>query len=252
MDLKSPDVVIPAYNGSEVISNCIDSVSEILPDSRIIVVDDFSLDDTLEKVRSTHPMVEVLENSENIGFGQTCNAGISHSSSEWVLILNQDATIEKFNFSKIVGIASDPRVDIIGGQILDNNNSRQDNIGRLPNLPMLYLHWPLLPLRFIGFNSASLYENDHGKYAQTLQVPWITGSCLLLRRKSFEKYGGFDSRFFLYVEEFELANRVRNFGNKIIFEPTLISRHENRSGGQITSKAIFHTLRGQRIFITFC
>tara|TARA_Y100001960_G_scaffold333443_1_gene438600 strand:+ start:466 stop:1380 length:915 start_codon:yes stop_codon:yes gene_type:complete len=250
VSFESPDVVIPAYNGAKIISSSISSVLDILPDSNIIVVDDFSQDETFDHVSRNHPEVQLVKNDSNIGFGQTCNAGISHTNSEWVLILNQDACLLSLDIKEISNILSDPDVDIVGGKILDNSQHLQLNIGKRPKLPRLFLHWPFLPIRYAGIDVANLYDNDSSKYTKSHSVPWISGACLLIRRESFIQSNGFDSRYFLYVEELEYANRIGKSGGKIFFEPSMVASHSDRSGGPITSKAVFHTLRGQRIFVS--
>ena len=87
------EVVIPAFNGEDLIKDCISSVAAALPDSRITVVNDCSSDRTSEIVSKEFPNVNIINNEGNIGFGQSCNVGSFQSDRDWVLLLNQDANL---------------------------------------------------------------------------------------------------------------------------------------------------------------
>jgi len=244
------EVVIPAFNGETMISDCISSVMEILPDSRITVVNDFSSDSTARIVSEDFPSVNLISNESNLGFGQSCNIGAFQSNCDWVLLLNQDAILRKINLENIGDITANDKVSVIGGKTEYRNGTLLHNIGFHPTLLRLLFFWPTLPLRFLGLNFGGLYETSPSLYINRSEVEWITGSCLFVRRDLFELQGGFDERFFIYVEEVEHAHRTKKEGFKIIFEPTIISMHENRSGIGMSPFSVYQTIRGQRIFIS--
>jgi len=243
------EVVIPAFNGQDLISDCLSSVMKRLPGTRITVVNDKSSDLTAKIVSEDFPSVKIIHNGSNIGFGQSCNIGAFQSKSEWVLLLNQDAILHNIDLDLVRAITSESDVAVIGGRTEYQNGALLPNIGLFPSLSRFLIYWPTLPLRFLGINIGGLYETNPLLYSETADVQWITGSCLIVRRDLFEQQGGFDKKYFIYVEEVEHAYRSIKSGYRVVFEPSIVSMHENRSGLGMSSFAVFQTIRGQRIFI---
>ncbi len=243
------EVVIPAFNGEDLIKDCINSVTSALPDSRITVVNDCSSDMTSEIVSKEFPKVNIINNERNIGFGQSCNVGTFQSDRDWVLLLNQDANLINFDIDRVNELTQKKDVAVIGGRTEYRNGDLLPNIGLYPSIIRILLFWPSLPLRFIGLNTGSLYSNNLSDYESCSDVEWITGSCLLVRRDLFQDHGGFDKKFFIYVEEVDHAMRVQKNGYRVIFDPSIISMHENRAGIGLNSFSVFQTIRGQRIFL---
>ncbi|MBL7109860.1 MAG: glycosyltransferase, partial [Candidatus Marinimicrobia bacterium] len=84
-------VIIPHYNGMDILSECLDSISKsTYSNIEIIVVDNNSADDSVQQLKEKYPSIKLLESAENLGFAGGCNLGVSHSSGKYCVILNND------------------------------------------------------------------------------------------------------------------------------------------------------------------
>src|SRR5690348_7797556 len=88
------DVVIPNWNGSHWLQQCLPSLfAQTFRDFEVIVVDNGSTDDSLDWVRAQFPQVHIIRNKQNLGFGAATNQGITATSSPFVATLNNDTQV---------------------------------------------------------------------------------------------------------------------------------------------------------------
>ena len=92
---KKISIVIVSYNVSQLLDECLQSVARALEgvDGEVYVVDNHSVDDTLEMLRQRHPEVHVIANEQNVGFARANNQAIRMSTAEYVLLLNPDTVV---------------------------------------------------------------------------------------------------------------------------------------------------------------
>jgi hypothetical protein len=204
MDLS---VIIVTYNSAPTISNCLHSVrqQEGVP-FEILVVDNASADDTVQRVRALGAGIELLANPRNIGFGRACNQGAAASKGKILFLLNPDAQIQGTDALASIAEAfqENPRWGIAGTRIV-RPDGRVEKFGE-PNYPgERHFHCD--------------FSHLPGKLA------WVLGASMGLRREVFFAVDGFDPGFFLYSEETDLCLRVRQAGWEIGFLPQVTVRH---------------------------
>jgi hypothetical protein len=185
----------------------------------VIVVDNDSGDDSEQRVRSAYPQVRWIQMGYNAGFSRANNEGIRCSEGTAVLLLNSD-TLAKGN---AVGDCYRMLVDSIyvacGVQLLNSDGSPQISGNYFMKGGLNYL----LPLPFLGGWVKSfagffgVARPNVPEASGTVEVDWVNGAFLMVKRSAFLKAGLMDEDFFLYAEEIEWCGRLRKVGQLCIY-----------------------------------
>lgn len=166
------------------------------------------------------PHVTVLDPRGNVGFGQGVNAGAAKGRGELILLLNPDVRLRpdglKALFSSMIG-------DVVAatGTLLNDDGSVQRNTG--PRLTLA-----TMALEYLLGRDTRFPPTDHRR-----QVEVMTGALLVVRREAFEKVGGFDAAFPLYVEDVVLSDALRELG-ELVQIPDVVGSH---TGGASAASA---------------
>ena len=209
-------IIIVNYNGLKYLKKCFDSIYDKLYNIsfEIIVVDNNSSDESCQFIKENYNKVILIESKENLGFGKANNLGVQIANSETVLLLNND-TILLSRIDEVVKLLNS-RQDIGAVTInMLNGEGRYTNAtGRFPTplrlLKISFLTEKRKEFKTGIFNEAKIYEAD-----------WITGAFMMLRKADYQKVGGFDSDYFMYVEDVDICKKLADIGKKCIFIPHL-------------------------------
>lgn len=219
-------ISIVTYNGVGKIEPCLQSLhAQTFTDYEVIVVDNASTDGTVATVTNTAPEAKIIQLHENVGFGAGHNIAINASTSPYVLVLNQDVTLEPNALQRLVQAADQSRAAVTGPLLLRPKPLPQDPIVDTAGLKKR-LWWavqdrgsskPLsLPLKRSGF------------------VWGISGACALLSREALQRVSYaqptgkneyFDESFFMYKEDVDLCARFRKRGLKAWYEADAVGYH---------------------------
>ncbi len=233
MDEQFPLVycVILNLNGRALLLETLDSVLQMTyPRFRIVVADNGSTDGSLEAVRESHPRVEVLENGQNLGFGEGNNAGIRYAlqrGAEWVFLLNNDIIVDGELLSELMQVGvSDQRTGML--------------------CPKIYYASEPEKLWYAGgkvnfwtgqVSHRGIREIDRGQYSTVEETEYITGCAMLIRRNALDVVGMFDPVYFpIYAEDADLSTRFRRVGFRLVYVPSgkLWHKVSAFSGGGLT------------------
>lgn len=229
-------VVIVSYNVRDLLGQCLESVYQTVEDRtvEVIVVDNGSRDGTVETVAARFPEVRLLANSGNPGFGAANNQAFSLASGRALLYLNPDAELRPGALSAMLDyLDAHPDVAVVGPRTFYPNGAGQSTRRRFPTpLTALVESTRLQRLGWIQGPLARYYVADRSD-SEEQDVDWLVGACLMVRRSVMESVGGFDERFFMYSEELDLCQRIRQRGWRIVYLPNAeIIHHEGRSSEQ--------------------
>jgi GT2 family glycosyltransferase len=219
----SIDAVVVSYNSRETLRACVEPLAAI-PGVGVIVVDNASPDASLETVADLP--VLALEAGGNLGFGAGCNLGMAAGKAELVLFINPDARIARADLDRLVAVlAAEPEVGLVGPRLLDEEGELMLSLRRYQRVgstwaQALFLHH-LLPRA--GW--ANEIDRAPGAYERAAYPEWISGACMLARRKALEQIEGFDPGFFLYCEDMDLCARLRDAGWRVRYEPGAVASH---------------------------
>ena len=186
----------------------------------IIVVDNDSQDDAKEIVLQKYPSVAWIEMGYNAGFARANNAGMRIAIGDFVLILNADTIITDNAICQSAALLK-ARPDAVGGgvQLLNTDGSTQISgahfiTGGLNTLlPLPYLG---RLVRYLGYRFKSTIPSVQ-QVSRDVEVDWVVGAYILVKKNVLDKSGLFDEDFFMYAEEIEWCARLRKQGKLILF-----------------------------------
>jgi GT2 family glycosyltransferase len=202
--LPSVSVIVVTYNSSAVLADCLSSISRHLISPEIVVVDNGSSDDTVD-IATSHPGTRVVEGQVNIGFGAGVNVGAKAATQPLLLVMNPDATVLAVNGASFESLTDAPTV---GVRACRRDGPRRD---RYPIFPAWSWRAELNWWMFAWFVLPKELSMRRPR-ARAGRARWISGAAFVVRREEFLSLGGFDERFFLYLEDFDLSRSYRMHG----------------------------------------
>ncbi len=218
-------LMILNLNGNQWLPPLFNSIrSNGYQDVRIYLVDNGSIDGSIESTLGNHPDVTVIRMPENLGYGMAYNLAMPRAfldGCEWVIWANNDILLEPGCLLELTrAVQSDPRIGVAGPAFLSWNRDE-------PNYYMEGKHPELIP----AMKARSPIPVD---------VDWVEGSLLMVSRRTVKKVGPLDPRFFAFWEEAEFCRRVRYSGMRVVMVPSAQARHY---GGMSFSKESRRVLR---------
>jgi GT2 family glycosyltransferase len=217
-------VVVVSYNSRERLRACVAGLAG-RPGIEVVVVDNASPDRGLEAVADLP--VTALQLDRNGGFAHGCNVGWRTRKGDYVLFLNPDATIEEADVRRLASVLdADPRVAAVGPRILHSTGELDFSQRRFPRLRSTYAQAFFLHRIFPRALWADETVRREEAYERPGSPEWISGACMLVRRRALEELGGLDEGFFLYCEDTDLCKRLWDAGHGVRFEPDATAVHE--------------------------
>jgi GT2 family glycosyltransferase len=210
-------VIIVNRNTADLLLTCLEHIlrSNLDEKPEVLVVDNGSSDDSVGRVKSAHKSVVVLEAGGNLGFAAANNLAAKRARGEFLLLVNTDALLERDCARTLLDLMkTDPRIGMAGPQLLNADGSPQTSFEAVPTLVTETLNRSLLkrlfPKRFPGKRLA---------VQEAISVEALIGAVIMLRSESFEALDGFDEDYFFFLEETDLAVRMRQAGWKVMHHP---------------------------------
>jgi GT2 family glycosyltransferase len=243
------DVVIVNWNSGVQLRACIDSIAHHGAGlvGKTIIVDNGSIDGS-DLVADSRPGVSLIRAGENLGFGRACNRGASHARSEFLLFLNPDAALQANTLQTAMDFMTDPvnsAIAICGVQLKDDSGHVARSCTRFPRELGLVAHAVGLT-RLVPRWGYFMADWSH---AETREVDHVIGAFFLVRRRVFEQIGGFDERFFLYLEDLDFSYRARKVGFRSVY---LAGTQAFHAGGgtskQVKARRLFYSLRSRLLY----
>lgn len=224
MCVSLPDVavVVVTYNSAEDLESCLLSVLAECP-AEVIVADNASLDTSVEIAHKLG--VTVSEAARNEGYGAAANRGVRLTTAPIVLILNPDVVIEPGTLQALSAhLAARPDVGVVGPQLRNPDGSIQQSCRVFPKVPTAAAHG-FLGLFWKDNPISSRYTMANWNHDTQRDVDWVSGAAIALRRSAWAEVSGFDTGYFMYVEDVDLCWRVRQSGWRVTYEPTAVATH---------------------------
>ena len=217
-------IIIPHWNGIEILSECINSLQKTEFDSfEIIVCDNASTDGSQQWLKENHNHIVLIENQKNYGYAGGCNRGADIAKGEYLVFLNND-TIHDPNWLKSLfdRIKSEDTIAAVQPKILNYFNKDVFDYAGAAGGFMDILCYPFARGRLFFKN-----ERDEGQYDSASSCFWASGTAIMVRRDLFIEAGKFDEIFFAHMEEIDLCWRLHAMGYEIWVEPMSKIFHKN-------------------------
>lgn len=226
-------IIIPNYNGARFLPGCLNSLrAQTYTDYSVIVVDNGSCDDSLSLLETAYPEVRILRSSRNCGFSAAANAGIARASTPYVMLLNNDTRLECGCLEQLVcAVERHPHVFSVGAHIL-----RMDAPSLTDTCGDYYSLFGYAFCRGQGL-PASL--------AQNCEVFTNCACATVYRTAPLRRLGGFDPRFFAYLEDVDLGFRARRTGLRSIScsSARVLHHGSGTTGAHYTPFKVYHSAR---------
>ena len=215
-------IIIPNLNGSQLLPACLKSLLVSIAKIRqskfeIILVDNASTDNSISLAQKIYPKIKIIKNKNNRGFATAVNQGINQTQHSYVVVCNNDITVKPNYFSLMQkNIKTHPQITAFVGTILNKTGDRIESTG----------------LRFNYSGKCTHLKRPYRN--QKPQLIWGAAAALVVYHKqTLKKLDLFDSHFFAYEEDVDLALRLHNSGYKTLWIPQAISYH---IGGATSSR----------------
>jgi hypothetical protein len=217
------DVIIVNYNSTHQLLRCLESFAGERAMGRVrVIVHSNSENNGTGFIEKKFPEVTVRHNHRNLGFAGAVNKALAESNAPYTTLLNPDTLVLGSFFEDVLSYMERNRdIGIIGPTILNADGSIQGSARSFPTpLTGLFGRGSLLT-RLFPKNRISqaniLTDRSNGK--SPVEVDWVSGACMVIRREAIDQVGPLDERFFLYWEDADWCMRMHQKGWKVIYFP---------------------------------
>ncbi|MCA9421781.1 MAG: glycosyltransferase [Nitrospira sp.] len=217
-------IIIPVFNKMDLTRQCLMHLVKVTTgiSYEVVIVDNDSSDGTGEFLDTLGGDVQILRNSTNLGFAKACNQGARAARGKHLVFLNND-TIPRDGWLQalIEEVDTHSDVDVVGSKLLYPDNTIQ-------HAGAVISRQHLTPYHLFQGVPESLPAANTRKELQA-----VTAACMLVRKETFEKAGGFDEGFVNGFEDIDFCLKVRQMGRKVVYQPKSCLYHlESQSPGR--------------------
>lgn len=207
-------IVIPNYNGKHFMEPCLASLKEqTCQDFQILVVDNASEDGSIPYMKEHYPEINVIALDKNYGFSKAVNVGIRHSHTPYVILLNNDTTVDPHYVEEMLkAISRSPRIFSVSSKMIQMYHPELiDSAGDLYTV--------------IGWGVCRGTGRPVEKYTKPDEIFTACAGAAIYRRSAFKKIGYFDESHFAYLEDIDIGYRAKIYGYKNMYCPTALVYH---------------------------
>lgn len=247
---KDLSVVIVNYNSGKLLKECLRSIKKEISgvNYEVIVVDNGSSDGSTQRIPEQFPDIKLIENHENLGFGQAANIGFKEASGRYTVLMNPDVVFTSKSMAKLIDyLDENEEVGIVGPKVYDdvNKNSLQLSARKFPSF-LNYIfsrHSPLTKL-FPNNKYSQEFLMSDWNHDEIRRVDWVSGCCMVFRSEMLEELEGMDEDYHLFFEDVDICYRANQKDWKVIYYPDLEVIHY---GGKVREQKPFKTIVDRHI-----
>lgn len=246
-------VIIVNYNVTFFLEQCLNSVARAMEKepAEVWVVDNNSVDGSVEMVAEKFPWVRLIANKDNKGFSRANNQAMEQSSCKYQLLLNPDTVVEEETFKKVVDyMDAHPDVGGLGVRMVDGKGKFLPESKRGLPTPAVAFY------KIFGISSLFPKSKRFGRYHlgylsefEINEIEILSGAFMLMRKEALDKVGLLDEDFFMYGEDIDLSYRILKGGYKNVYFPdTRIIHYKGESTKKSSVNYVFVFYRAMVIF----
>jgi len=233
-------IIIVNWNGKQDTIDCIESFKkQNYPNYKIILVDNGSTDHSAEEIKEKFEAVIVIQTGSNLGYGGGANKGIQYALDKgfkYIFPINNDLVADENLLNELVRVGErDGGIGIISPKLLwYNDPATICAIGGKIDFNF-----------FLQFPKHLVNIPDDGKYSNEMEID-ATG-IFMIKESVIRNVGMFDTKFFLYLEDFDWCIRTRNAGYKIVCVPSALMWHKGTASGgnKYTPRSVYYNTRNR-------
>lgn len=246
-------VIIVNYNVEFFLEQCLNSVKKALTkvNGQVFIVDNNSIDGSIEMVQRKFPEYNLIANKDNRGFSKANNQAILVSDAEYILLLNPDTVVEEDTFIKVIDFMdAHEEAGGLGVRMLDGKGKFLPESKRgLPTPAVAFYKIFGISRIFPKSKRFGQYHAGHLSEFATNEIAILSGAFMLMRSESLDKVGLLDEAFFMYGEDIDLSYRILKGGYKNYYFPeTRIIHYKGESTKKSSVNYVFVFYKAMIIF----
>lgn len=250
MDLS---ILILNYNTADLTLQCLRSVYESKGrySFEVIVIDNASTDDSVERIRAEFPQAKLICNSVNAGFAAGNNLGIAQAEGKYILLLNSDTVVKEDTFAVMLDfMEANPHVGASGCKVVLPDGSLDKACKRGFPTPSAAFYYAFGISKLFPNNPRfNQYHMSHLDPDEQYPIDCLVGAFMLVRRAVIDEVGGLDESFFMYGEDIDWCYRIKQAGWEIYYYPkTEIIHYKGGSSRNKPFKIIYEFHRAMFLF----
>jgi len=229
--------IVVTYNSADNIIPCLKVLREELKSvgGDLIVFDNKSSDNTVRQVKQAFPDINLFESDKNLGFGEANNRAAEMAAGKYLFLANPDMLLDLGALKKLLDAIADlPDAGAVVARMHNTDGSFQPTCRNFPNFYNIFFsRGSVLNHKMLPAKASRTYTL--GDFDKITEVPAVSAACMLIDKALFKKIGGFDRRFFLFMEDTDLSLRIFQAGKKVYFVPEANALHHWGKGSSISS-----------------
>ena len=213
--------VVVNFRAGSLLTECVRSVfaDSSAGEVELVVVDNGSDDGSVDELVRAIPDVRVIRSPGNVGYARAANLGIAATRAPVVAVLNPDLTMESGTAKALLArFDEEPALGACGPRVRNLDGTDYPSARRSPTIGLAVAHgllglwWPANPF-------TTRYRQLNADPALPRSVDWVSGAAIWLRRSALDAVGGWDERYFMYMEDLDLCWRLKGSGFEVAYEP---------------------------------
>ena len=182
--------------------------------------------------------LKVIRNYDPKGFGENHNQAFTQSCGKFFAVVNPDIRLERFDINPLLAEFSDSTIGVVSPAVFSGDGVLQDNARKFPTFSTLF------------FRKFGIVMSDYFYKDVALDVEWVAGMFMVFSRRSFGLVGGFDKRYFMYMEDADICRRLSQCGLRVLLLPSLQVIHDARRASRHNFRHfIWHCMSAARFFL---
>ena len=223
---ENVSIIIPHYNGIQILIQCLNSLyTTDAAAAEIVLVDNASTDGSADYVQSHYPDVRIISSPNNLGYAGGCNLGAQHASGDYLVFLNNDTIQAKDWLQPLLRrLGEDPQIAAVQPKIRNLvDQSKFDYAGGAGGGIDIFV------IPFARGRIMDEVEIDSGQYNSPTEIFWASGTAFITRSDIFHNSGGFDELLFAHMEEIDFCWKCHLQGFRVVYEPKSVIFHRGGS-----------------------
>jgi GT2 family glycosyltransferase len=221
-------VIIVTHNSMPALADCLISLRSTsdIASTELIAVDNASSDSSTDEVVEQFPDATVIHRERNDGFATACNEGAQSAQGEFLLFLNPDVQLDNDAVERLVSVtARHDRAGLVSGRLRFPDGSFQATCRRFPTIGNMVFSRGSAISRLFGAGSGKINRYTLPDSIEPTEVPAVAATMVMIRKALFDEVGGFDSRFFMFMEDTDLSLRLYQSQYSNLFVPAAGAIH---------------------------
>lgn len=242
-------IIIVNYKQKDLLLKCVESIHGKIKSYpfEVIIVNN-SQEDDLSNIANEF-IVRILKN-ENRGYSQANNLGSKHAKGKYLFFLNPDTIMQNDFLGDAIKVLHDQEIGAMGFRLFNADSTFQVSFGyeisilnEIKNKKLENLTW--------GKNCDELTRIEK-IFSEIKNIDWVSGAAILIKKDIFDLVGGFDERYFLYMEDLDICKRISNKGFKIFFYPfsKIIHLKGENTKNDFKESSYYHSKESQLLYYT--